>query len=235
MIKIPTVLGLVVILTILIVALMYQIYQQQLTTKAQADFEPQNIQITNIADNSFSVTWQSKQKTVGSIAWGDNDQLGTKADDDRDRNQPTTRYTHHVTIQNLQPETEYFLKVRNGPYFYPSQPIIVKTTARMSRSLASPIIGTVLDANRQPLNDGIAFLTTDNAALLSAPVGKLGSYVIPLVSLKNNQLNSPITLTTPQSAIVEIVQGNLKSEINLQIPTDQPLPLLVLGENLTIE
>lgn len=82
------------------------------TTKS-TQIAPEKIRITNIADNKFSVSWITKDSTSGVIEYGKvGEKITTKELDDRDAdNKSSEYYTHHVTVDGLQPSTEYAFRI----------------------------------------------------------------------------------------------------------------------------
>lgn len=90
---------------------------------------PQNVTISNITDNSFTVSWYTKEKDQGYLLY-DTDEISNwlykeqdtlYASDERVKfgNLDTpiedkTYYTHHITIEGLDSETIYNFKVSNG-------------------------------------------------------------------------------------------------------------------------
>lgn len=232
--KIPTLLGLTVLLTGILLALMFQLYRQELNNKAEVNYAPVDIRYSNITDGSFTVTWQSDINTVGLIAWGDSQSLGNSQNDDRDEEAQVSRSTHFVTVKNLAEDTTYYFKVRNGPYFYPKQPIVIKTAKKMAYSPVSPIIGSALDVNNLPLTEGLVYLNIPGVAPLSGFLTKSGSYVLPLTDARTADLANPANLTKNITATLTIVRQGLQSIIQLQIPRDGPVPTVSLGQNLTL-
>lgn len=232
--KIPTLLGLTVILTGLLLGLMFQLYRQELNNKAEVNYAPIDIRYSNITDRSVTITWQSDTKAIGVVAWGDSQNLGDSQKDDRDDTSQTGRLTHYVTIKNLNAEKTYYFKVRNGLYFYPKQPIVFKTAKKTDYSPTSPLIGSVLDVNNSPLTEGLVYLNIPGAAPLSGFVTKSGSYVIPLTDAKTVDLMSNFNLTKNIPATLTVSEQGLQSIIQLQIPRDGPVPTVSLGQNLTL-
>lgn len=120
----------------------------------------ENIAITNVTDTAFTVTWTSENQYTGRVVFqegGDEAswpfifaQLGREvAFDDRDIElaQDGTyvqtaeglvdRYTHHVTVRNLKPETEYSFRIAgliNGK----EAPVSTATTLPLIEDIQTP-------------------------------------------------------------------------------------------------
>jgi hypothetical protein len=72
----------------------------------------ENVQVTNLSDTSFSVSWTTDVTTTGYVHFGTTPALGTVAYDDRGSTLQDD--THHVTLNNLSPNTSYFFDIVSG-------------------------------------------------------------------------------------------------------------------------
>src|SRR3990167_3047971 len=100
------------ILPLLVIALPGGVYlatnQNSFFGIASPEEAPKEVKITNISDNSFSVSWVTPDKqNLGFLAYGNTEKLGKTTNDDRDASGTQPRYTHHVTLKNLLPSTLY--------------------------------------------------------------------------------------------------------------------------------
>jgi hypothetical protein len=135
--------------------------------------------ITNVTDTAFSVTWVSDEPYVGGIVFQDNDnwpvlfaQSGKSVVfDDRDveldsrgvyRQVDTgakARYTHHVTLRGLKPETQYFFRV-TGRMNGKVGDIKSATTQKLREDLKTPDPGYgKIEGQDLPTDDGMIVLT----------------------------------------------------------------------------
>jgi hypothetical protein len=89
------------------------------TDQVEADIS--EVEVTNLNENSFTVSWESTLQETGSLLYGETpDQIETPANDDRDGvlSEDGEYYTHHVTVKNLAPETTYYYKIKSGDNIY---------------------------------------------------------------------------------------------------------------------
>ncbi len=135
--------------------------------------------ITNVTDTAFSVTWVSDEPYVGGIVFQDNDnwpllfaQSGKSVIfDDRDVELDSqgvyrqvdsgvkTRYTHHVTLRGLKPETQYFFRV-TGRMNGKVGDIKSATTQKLREDLKTPDPGYgKIEGQELPADDGLIVLT----------------------------------------------------------------------------
>lgn len=232
--RIPTLLGLTILITIILFATMFYLYRQDNNSKIRDSLAPLSIRYTNVTDNSFTVTWTSPQETAGSLSWGTSSNLGNHQADDRDQKNPTDRITHSATLTNLQENTNYFFKIRSGAFFYPNQPLSVKTTAKLQPTTQNPVIGKLLDSDLKPLTDTIVFLEISGAAPLSAIPNAEGFFLIPLADLKTTDLKSTLKLPEKTTGITLIQTGLSQSRIKVNLPAKSPLTPVLLGQDIDL-
>ena len=88
---------------------------------------PENVSLTKIATDSFTVEWQTQAEVVGMVKYGtDPKQLDFFALDEKG-NLATT--THRITVKNLSPKTKYYFEVISGPLRFnnPAKPLELLT------------------------------------------------------------------------------------------------------------
>jgi len=74
---------------------------------------PENVSLTEIKTNRFTVEWQTQAEVVGMVKYGtDPKQLDFFALDERG-NLATT--SHRIVVKNLTPKTKYYFEIVSGP------------------------------------------------------------------------------------------------------------------------
>lgn len=74
---------------------------------------PENVSVTKITTNTFTVEWKTQAEVVGMVKYGKTlKQLDFFALDEKG-NLATT--THRITVKNLTPKTKYYFEVVSGP------------------------------------------------------------------------------------------------------------------------
>lgn len=232
--KIPTILGLGVIISGIAAGSFLVLREQVLITRATPDITPKNIVLTNIEDLSLTVSWQTPLEVVSFISFGPtgNEQV---AIDDKDQNTPQARALHYVTLKNLQPNTTYKYRIISGKL---KSEIFEVTTAfqATTQNGQKPVIGSVLEEN-EPLNEGIAYLSISGAITQSALVKNSGNFLIPLSFARKTDLSSVFEPVGNETAKITVVsdKGEVSAVFNLQ--PYQLLPPLKIGQNadLTVQ
>lgn len=225
--KIPTLLGLGIILIGIGVGVFLTLREQNFLSSAAPSQTPQNIQVSNIEDSSLSISWQTPSPSLGFVSFGQNSTSDETYLDDRDTNPPAggpqSHLMHYVTLKNLLPKTTYQYKIISGKI---TTKILNFTTAPQASTQTNfrPIIGTVLDGGK-PLDEGIAYVAIPKAGLQSALVKNQGNFLIPLSKLEDVSDNT--------EAKVTIISANGEASAIFNLKTDGVnLPVLKIGQSL---
>ncbi|MBI3485970.1 hypothetical protein HY025_03420 [Candidatus Daviesbacteria bacterium] len=236
--KIPTLLGLGLLIIAIALGIGLFEYSQQINQQSQKNFEPQDIEISNITSNQGTITWQTNIPTEGSIIFGPTKNFGFEKNDDRDKNILSSRLTHFVTLAALNPDTNYFFKIKSGDFYYPSQELKSFHTATIttdSSSLTQPVLGSIVDKDFQPVDDTLVFLNIPGAAKISTFTITDGNFVLPLTNLYTPDLKSTFSLKSTTLTTLALKKGSIHSEVKVNLPLGKTqLPPVVLGQDLDL-
>lgn len=72
---------------------------------------PKQVMVTNVHAKGFTVSWLTDNQTNGSVLNGSTEVQDVRGAAD-------TYYTHYVDVLNLNPETDYSIKIKSGPDTY---------------------------------------------------------------------------------------------------------------------
>ncbi len=206
--------------------------EQTFLSQAAPNFTPRNITITNIADNSVVISWQTSSAAPSFVTFGQNNPSGQTALDDRDEAAPKPRLAHYVTLKNLLPKTSYQFKITAGKLTSDVQRFETATPLT-SQTGFTPIIGSVLDGTI-PLEEGVAFLFLPEATVQSSVI-KSGNFLIPLSQIRKADLTDTYQLT--EGMIAKLTVKSVKGEANVEFvlrADSPPLPPLKLGESIDL-
>lgn len=234
--RIPTILGIVLLLAIFGVG---YYYLQAKTPKTSQETTPKKVRITNIADNKFSVSWVTDIATPGSVEYGlVGEKITTKVSDDRDKTDKNTPYqTHHVTIEGLQPSSQYAFRILSGdnlvrfdntgsPYTVSTGPVIGATPT------SANFYGNVQQPSKVPAAGSIVYLTLPSSATVSTIASETGSYAFTLSTIRSADLRSYVTYDPAASvASLTVESGKDQSVSSVSLANSAPVPLITLGED----
>lgn len=237
--KIPTLIGLL----LLLIGIGGTIYLVETRTsslpKAQTTHQPYNVLKTNLTDTSFTVTWLTQEAVTGTIIYGINKKsLSQIALDDRDiiDNKPKPYKTHHISVKNLSPNTTYYFIINSGnnKFLDGDNPYTITTAKSMDKPLElEPAYGTIITPQNQPAEGALVILTLPQALPVSTLVKPSGNWLIPLNTLRNIDLEP----YQPQESILEslTIYNSLAEEdqafATTDLNNDSPVPTITLGKS----
>lgn len=237
--RIPTILGLLILLGGVGAGVILVHQGPTWILKAGPEITPKQIKITNISENGLTVSWVTDGQTSGFIKYGTEINLTTISADDRDQLSGKTGsfLTHHITLKNLKPATNYYFKIGSGGKLFDNngQPYQITTAPVIQTPLPPSDVayGTVFDQNGTPFEGAIVYLSLANTTPLSTLTKSSGSWVIPLNLARSVDFNSYASYDY-QASIEEIfVQAGLTGTATAVAVTknDSPVPTITLGRS----
>jgi|SRR3989344_875199 len=228
--RIPTLLGLSIILLGTATGVYLVLQNQTITSQATVDNTPEKVAVFNITDTSVTITWQTPTKISSFVSFGATSPSQTVVDD-RDTGSPIPRTGHIATIKNLTPQTSYKYKVVAGKF---SSAILQFQTAPTSsiQNDFKPVIGSVLDG-AQPLEDGLVFLTIPGAVTQVSPIKSLGSFIIPLNSTRTEGSTNILNSNTGVANLTIASEDGRAATAIFNLNNEEPL-VLKIGQNLDL-
>ncbi len=233
--KIPTIIALLILL-IGIGGGIYLIENfRNEPSKAKGNPQPLSVQITNLSDTSFSLIWITSEPSIGSIIYGNStNSINNLVLDDRDIEKSANAYlTHHVTVRNLNPQSDYFFSLISADKTFNNgeKPFSVKTAAKLdSNSLLEPAYGQVLTSHNEPAEGAIVILTLPQSLPLSTIVKPSGNWLIPLNKALSEDLKPYILEGTAVENILVFAGVDEQSQATTDIKNDSPVPPITIGK-----
>jgi len=235
--RIPTLLGILLI----VVGIGITSYLVEsgviLTSKAGPSETAQNIRITNVTDRSFTVSFTTEAPVIGSINFGKDKNLGQTALDDRDRQGVLKEHKiHHITVKNLDSSSDYYFSITSGSkeFLQKDEPFIVKTAAVSSGSFdgGKTIKGKVVLPNGDSPAEAAVYLNSDNSQTLSTLVKEGGFYSLSTNSLKTEDLTSYFTFSDEiVFRLLVLGEDSLTSNARFNSSESEELPVITLGSD----
>ncbi len=233
-IRIPTLLGifLVIVLTAGLGFGFEQISRSR--TTASGSIIPTGIEITNVSDTTFTVTWQTESPATGAISV-ESPAAKQTLFDERDSTGALGSYTTHaVTMRTGRANTDYlFTILSNGKaHTQNGTPFRVRTASSLPASDFSlePAFGIVLTEASLPADGAIVYLTPQGGQTLSALVKPSGSWVIPLHLARTNDLLSYLPAAERIDEDIVVTLGASQAIAATDTLNDNPVPDIVLGK-----
>jgi hypothetical protein len=206
--------------------------------KAGPSSTPKDIQVTNISDSAFTLTYSTDESVIGTISFGeDQNILDQTALDDKDQlSQKLNNYkSHSITANNLKPDTTYYFTITSGSDTINNngQPFSIKTGMAITDPPNSqiPVSGRVINPDGTSPKDGLVFLTIPGAAKLSTLIKDNGTYILPINTLRNDALDGYFRISDDSKIELKIISDNLISVINIKANQLSPVPVVTLSNN----
>lgn len=239
--RIPTIMGLVVLVVALIAGIFFLgdgpgVFAPRATPATT----PSKIRITNVTDNSFTVSFLTDERTPGFIKYGtEENRLNSQASDDRDQLTGTVAdyQMHHITVRGLQPLTTYYYTLgtgSNASFDNNGRPFIIKTAARNGApAAAKTIYGSISNQAGNPADGTVVYITLTDAGEMSSLVKASGSWAVPLSNARTKDGSNYAQITDTDTIIIS-AQGPLASDTlsyNTTVVEAQPVPTLTFGQS----
>ncbi|MCX7955696.1 MAG: fibronectin type III domain-containing protein [Patescibacteria group bacterium] len=196
-------------------------------SKADLNFI-KKIEITNLSPIQVNIFWQTSEKKISWIIYGENkNKLDKIAFDDRDTEiNKKSYFNHYSTLKNLSPgKTYYFLIIIDNKKTI-NKYLSFKTPEIFSNlNKINTINGKIFENNLSPLNSGVILLNFNNKNIfpLSYLIKNSGEWIISLNSFYNKEsfkeeiinLNQEVTLNIFSENNQEtFIKTNLNKLIN---------------------
>jgi hypothetical protein len=206
-------------------------------TKAATAAIPNAVQVTNISDTSFTISYLTEEKVTGTISYGKEQTQGSIAMDDRDKQTatPIPHRVHHITIKDVTPKTPYFFTIISDDKTFDNngKPYTITTAPTLTDSLIpeQPLTGTIMYQNGSIPTEGIVFAGTSTSQLRSVLVQPDGSYEIPLSPLYTKDLTSYESLTQNSTFQLVITDASTESTASFRLNQTRQIPAITLSQN----
>ncbi len=231
--KIPTILGLALILAGITAGVFLVLKDQIFLTQASPNLLPQNVTVSNITESEVTLSWQTSQPTISFVTFYTKGSGEQNALDDKDNLKPKPDALHYTTVKNLQPDTDYSFKIISGKLTSEGQTFKTAKSAS-SQNGFGPVRGTVFDGEK-PLETGIIYLSVSNATTESAQITNLGNFLIPISYMRKEDLSDTFVPTGDTLAKLTIVsdKGSATALFKLSMAGIE-LPPIHLGQNIDL-
>jgi len=235
--RMPTLLGILFIMIGIIITSYLVKSGASLISRASPSHAPENIRITNISSTSFSVSYITKQAVTGVVSFGKDETLGQTVFDDRDQKSgtPSTYQTHHITIKNLTPNTQYFFSITSGEdsFLNNKAPFEVKTASVIIQEppTQQPLSGKIVLPDGGIPSEALIYATSTNAQQLSTIIKDNGRYILPLNSMLSSNLSSYMALSENTRITILVSTDSFSSTVSLFPTQIDPVPVIILSQN----
>jgi hypothetical protein len=238
--KIPTIVGVVILLAGLVTGILLVSKPQNLLTRAGPTDTPKNVKISNVGAESATVSWTTDIPVTGMVKYSDNpSNLSLPGTDVRDQlsGEAGLFTTHYVTITNLSPSKTYYFEIMSGSASYDDndRPYQLRTGVKASSRAEDVMKGKIVASEGQGVEGAIVYVEIDGGETLSALTKIRGDWQLDLSKVRNDKgvmlaydlQNQPISL---------FVQGGVLGTATALTNTanDNPVGDVMMGTNVNL-
>ena len=233
----PTLLG-ILLLTMATVASAIFVSSNSTTLfgRAEGGNVPQRVRITNISGTSFSVSYTTSEKVIGTVSYKKDENEKTIAFDDRDieGGVPKEYNTHHITVQNLSPKTKYTFSIASGgsDFLNNEAPYEVTTGDAIDEVPADqdPIVGNVVLPDGQPASEILVYAQSEDGSPQSAVAKPDGSYSLPIDTMRTTDLASYVEFSEDTIIALSFQNETAESKATVLVSQTNPVPQITLSK-----
>jgi len=234
--KIPTALGVLILLGGLVAGVVLVNNHQGILTKAGPTEAPKNVKISDRGANTFTVSWTTDTPVTGYLSYSENPtKITTPAGDIRDQISGSSQgYTnHYVKVTGLNPDKTIYFMIGSGSQTYDDsgKPFEVRTGKQVIAPPEDVISGKVIGADSSPVNNAIVYVEVQGGETLSAMTNN-GSWRLNL-ALSRDKDGAVLTYDPKTSLVSIFVQAGISGTATAITNTEKtkPVPDIVLGKN----
>ena len=235
--QLPSYTGFLVLIFALVITVILSGNTFVFVSKATLGSEPKNIQVSNLSDTSFTISYTTDTNVVGTISYGVDPATPGIALDVRDEQtgHSLEHQVHFITIKNLQPSTKYYYVIDSGSQKAENNgsPYEITTTAPLPNQQTNQptVSGTVSLNDGSSPSEGIVTVSTNNSRQLAALINADGSYSIPLSQLRDTT-GSTLAALTPKTVLnLQIQTPTEQSSAHVLLSQANHIPMIVLSQN----
>jgi len=229
---IPTILGIIILLLGIFAGVFSLRNAQIFKIGASTDISPKDIRVSNITDNSATISWTTDKATSGFVAWG-----SSQGDTSRVENEDTGTqkyFSHDISLSGLSANTNYFYKINSDGTNFDNGRIPWQFTTGVALDVSKNSIllsGSVIDATGAPEIKSLVYASV-GGYLLSTLTSDAGNFVLQLGSTRTPDLKSYAQIdpssTLVQISIVAPPDGVASAQIFPQ--SGNPVPAIIIGQ-----
>lgn len=236
--RIPTWLSLLILTAFSVVTVIFLQRGKLSLLRADPAVSPSQVEITNITQNSFTISWITSTPATGVVRYGENSQTDFVARDIRDNltGELGQYQTHWVAVTGLNPNSSYSFKIisqghvfdnKLGPYMLKTAPLLPDRDKSVNQ-----ISGRVVKPDGSPADGALIYLRSNGLSTLSTIVEPTGNWMIDQNLGRTLDLSNYYPFNEIQHLKLTIISGNQEASVVSLLPiTAQPLPEIILNED----
>ncbi len=205
--------------------------------KANPNYSPRDIQISNVTDSSFTVSFITTEATPSTISYGEKNDLKDIAFDIRDTTQskPAAHKAHFFTVNNLRTNTEYSFTILAGNMVFKKdgQPYTVTTGSVLTTipKESKKITGHVILPDGTYPTETIVYVISNTSQQLAKLTELDGSFSIERSLLRTSTFDGYADLPESEELQLRVVNSDHETSVNVLVKNAGVVPTITLSKN----
>jgi hypothetical protein len=230
--KIPTILVVFILLIGVFAGVFFLNTKQVFKIGASGSAQPKDVKISNISDNSATVSWTTDSQTSGFLVWGESEGALSKVGQENANDEKLI--THSISLSGLKPGTDYFFKINSQGNSFDNNGVPWEFTTGSTLG-ASPtslfVSGSVIDTAGSPVNHALVYISI-NDYLASTVSSDKGNFVYQLGSIRTSDLQNYAQIDPSSTLLTISVSGGVGGSASAQVfpQSADPIPPMMLGQ-----
>ena len=227
--KIPTILGIIILLSGIFAGIFFLGMNQIFKIGADSSIAPRDIRVSNINNNSATISWITDKEASNFVSWGESQSLLNRVGGEDN----LKLSTHTVSISGLKPNTKYFYKINSEGTMFDNKGIPWEFSTGPDLGISQNVLlvsGSVINASGKP-EEGVLVYVEVGGYLLSTLTSNTGNFVFQLGSVRTQDLASYTQIDKAQTLLQISIQAGASGVASAQIfpQSANPIPPIVLG------
>ncbi len=205
-------------------------------SRASPDKTPQNVVISNVTENSFTVNFTTTSQTVAGVSV---EGAGAPfvAYDQRNKSggEQSPFFSHYITVSDLSPKTNYrFSVLSDGQTFLNNGDKYTVTTGDKITSpppTQNPIVGKILLPQGGSSADTIVELHLAGAQNITTLTKSTGDFIIPTNSIRTSTLDKYFTIPQDSEISLTVARADMKTGLKVLFKNAASIPPITLETN----
>lgn len=238
--RIPTMLGVLILIGGLVTGIILVGKPQGLLTRAGPTSVPKNVRVSNKGKEGVTVSWTTDVPVTGLLKYSDNpSKLSLPGADVRDQvsGEAGVFTTHYVVLTNLGASKTYYFEIVSGSASYSDndRPYQIRTGIKTNLGVEDIINGRIVSGGGQGVEGAIVYVEIDGGEVLSTLTKGGGVWQLDLGQIRNDK--GQILAYDRQAQQLSIfVQGGVLGTATALTNTanDSPVDDIVIGTNVNL-
>lgn len=209
----------------LIASLTLVLRSSGLRIRALPEETPQEVRLTNLTENSVTVSWLTAAPTLASVVYSSRPDLSSALTGFDERGADVRSTLHFVTLTNLQPNTAYYFRLISGGGSFDNQskPYTFTTAPHISLTPAPPFV-----IKGKAGREALVYFSFNDSTSLATLADENGNYLLTLNNALTKNLQNYYPVQKREKGYLLINDG--QSQTGREVVVEEEMTLLSQAE-----